>query len=143
MPNANYLMTKLGNFWMQLTAYTPTSYLILLSYLIFQFTLIFLFSFSSETIEQDAVRLFEDVVEDFSSVGGALRKFNQWRTEDKTAYCEAYVSITLPRILAPFIRLDLVSWNPLLAVSLCESFYFIGNVRIQNMFLSNYRKKKN
>nr|XP_018903657.1 PREDICTED: PAX3- and PAX7-binding protein 1 [Bemisia tabaci] len=73
------------------------------------------FRSQKETIEQDAVRLFEDVVEDFSSVGGALRKFNQWRTEDKTAYCEAYVSITLPRILAPFIRLDLVSWNPLLA----------------------------
>lgn len=69
--------------------------------------------FPIEVIEQDARLVFEDVLEDFSSLRGVLKRFETWRTTESGAYRDAYVSLCLPKVVAPLIRLKLLLWNPL------------------------------
>jgi len=65
-----------------------------------------------EVIEQDALHIFEDTLDEFSTVNGILQRFESWRHTDMDAYTEAYVSLCLPKLLGPLIRLKLLFWNP-------------------------------
>ncbi|XP_046404390.1 PAX3- and PAX7-binding protein 1 [Ischnura elegans] len=66
-----------------------------------------------EIIEGDAHKIFEDVVEEFCTVRGVLGRWEQWRSEEENSYREAYASLCLPKVLAPILRLNLLSWNPI------------------------------
>ncbi|KAG8230484.1 hypothetical protein J437_LFUL013526 [Ladona fulva] len=66
-----------------------------------------------EVIEGDCHKIFEDVVEEFCTVRGVLGRWEQWRSEEENSYQEAYASLCLPRVLAPILRLNLLSWNPI------------------------------
>lgn len=54
-----------------------------------------------------------DVVEDFSTLNGVMSRFEEWKSEDPDSYSDAFVSICLPKIFSPIIRLNLLFWNPL------------------------------
>lgn len=66
-----------------------------------------------DLVEQDAKHVFEDALDEFSTIKGVLQRFEGWRKIDIDAYSEAYVNLCLPKILGPLIRLKLLSWNPL------------------------------
>ncbi|XP_066907774.1 PAX3- and PAX7-binding protein 1 isoform X2 [Halyomorpha halys] len=66
-----------------------------------------------EVLEQDARHVFEDVLDEFATVRGILQQFESWRRQDLDAYVEAYVSICLPKLLGPILRLKLLFWNPI------------------------------
>ncbi|XP_043918635.1 intron Large complex component GCFC2 [Protopterus annectens] len=66
-----------------------------------------------ETILRDAEKVFEDVHEEFHGVNRILLKFAQWRQQFFDSYSEAYISLCLPKLLNPLIRLQLIKWNPL------------------------------
>lgn len=72
-----------------------------------------LFDKEKEQIELEAQEVFEDVVDDYSSITSILIKFEQWRETDMVAYTEAYATLCLPRIVNPLIRLNLIFWDPL------------------------------
>jgi len=57
--------------------------------------------------------VMSDVVEDFSTLNGVVSRFEEWKAEDPDSYGDAYVSICLPKIFSPIIRLNLLFWNPL------------------------------
>lgn len=58
-------------------------------------------------------QIFDEVHEDFATVGGILSRFEEWRDNDFDAYKESYAYMCLPKCLAPLIRLELISWDPL------------------------------
>ncbi|CAH1369280.1 hypothetical protein MTP99_010743 [Tenebrio molitor] len=66
-----------------------------------------------EQIESEIQDVFEDVVEDYSSVANILIKFEEWRENDIAAYNEAYATLCLPKVVSPLVRLDLIFWDPL------------------------------
>lgn len=66
-----------------------------------------------EQIESEIQEVFEDVVEEYSSVANILIRFEQWRETDMSTYTEAYATLCLPRVVGPLIRLSLVFWDPL------------------------------
>nr|XP_022914442.1 PAX3- and PAX7-binding protein 1 [Onthophagus taurus] len=66
-----------------------------------------------EQIEVEAQTVFDDVVEDFSSVSNILIKFEQWRETDVSAYTEAYATVCLPKVVSPLVRLNMIFWDPL------------------------------
>ena len=53
-------------------------------------------------------------MEEYCTVRGILSKFESWRETDMDAYTEAYVSLCLPKIISPIIRLQLLTWNPIM-----------------------------
>ncbi|XP_068953449.1 intron Large complex component GCFC2 isoform X2 [Petaurus breviceps papuanus] len=57
--------------------------------------------------------VFEDVNEEFSDVQKILLKFQQWREQFPDSYHEAYASLCLPKLFSPFIRIQMLDWNPL------------------------------
>ncbi|XP_036608103.1 GC-rich sequence DNA-binding factor 2 [Trichosurus vulpecula] len=57
--------------------------------------------------------VFEDVSEEFSDVQKILLKFQQWRERFPDSYHEAYASLCLPKLFSPFIRIQMLDWNPL------------------------------
>ncbi|KAK1793477.1 hypothetical protein P4O66_011849 [Electrophorus voltai] len=57
--------------------------------------------------------IFADVQEDFSDVQKILNRFEEWRYSFPESYTSAYISLCLPKLLAPLIRHQLIGWNPL------------------------------
>jgi len=69
---------------------------------------------STAQIESESVEAFDDVTEDFSKIELILMKFYAWRKTDMSSYQDAFVSLCLPKLLAPLVRHELVLWSPLL-----------------------------
>ncbi|CAH2020001.1 unnamed protein product, partial [Acanthoscelides obtectus] len=66
-----------------------------------------------EQIEAELKEVFDDVVEEYSSATNILIRFEEWRTNDLTAYTEAYATLCLPKVISPLVRMNLVFWDPL------------------------------
>ncbi|XP_072509673.1 intron Large complex component GCFC2 isoform X2 [Notamacropus eugenii] len=66
-----------------------------------------------EAILQNCHSVFEDVDEKFSDVQKILLKFQQWREQFPDSYHEAYASLCLPKLFSPFIKIQMLDWNPL------------------------------
>ena len=69
-------------------------------------------SFCVERIMSAEKAIFEDVVEDFSSIDSIKSRFEDWKNKHEDCYRNAYISLCLPKLFAPFIRLQLLDWNP-------------------------------
>ncbi|XP_077865029.1 PAX3- and PAX7-binding protein 1-like [Saccoglossus kowalevskii] len=66
-----------------------------------------------ESLLASSYSLFEDVVEEFSTFEGIKPHFEKWKHQYSDSYKEAYISLCLPKLFSPFIRLQLLNWNPL------------------------------
>lgn len=64
-------------------------------------------------IKRDAEHLFDDVVEEYCSIPAILQRFREWRERAVRSYGQAYIPMCLPQLLAPLIRLQMLTWNPL------------------------------
>ncbi|KAK4319562.1 hypothetical protein Pmani_009505 [Petrolisthes manimaculis] len=62
----------------------------------------------------EARKVFEDVEEDFSQLKRIVAWLEEWRARDLPTYSDAYVSYNLPKIFSPYIRLQMLLWNPLI-----------------------------
>jgi hypothetical protein len=71
------------------------------------------FPLSTDTIDSDVRLVFSDVVDEFCTIRDVALRFENWRNTDAVAYREAYVSLCLPKVLGPLVRLKTLMWNPL------------------------------
>ncbi|KAI4483442.1 hypothetical protein M0802_013384 [Mischocyttarus mexicanus] len=72
------------------------------------------FKQTKEEIDKEGKEIFADVMDDYCTLRGILTKLELWRETDIDAYMEAYVSLCIPKILSPLIRLQLITWNPIM-----------------------------
>jgi len=66
-----------------------------------------------QDVENQARTVMSDVVEEFSSLECVSDRLQQWREDDISAYTDAFVSLCLPKIYSPLVRLQILFWNPL------------------------------
>ncbi|XP_075553030.1 PAX3- and PAX7-binding protein 1 [Dermacentor variabilis] len=66
-----------------------------------------------ELILDDARHVFEDVTEHFSNVASLKQKFERWKQDFGESYEQAYIPLCLVKLLVPFVRLQMVAWNPI------------------------------
>ncbi|XP_060043561.1 intron Large complex component GCFC2 isoform X3 [Erinaceus europaeus] len=71
------------------------------------------FKKSQGDILQAHKKIFEDVHDDFCKIQNVLLKFQQWREKFPDSYYEAFISLCIPKLLSPLIRVQLIDWNPL------------------------------
>uniref|UniRef100_A0A8C7BRZ2 GC-rich sequence DNA-binding factor 2 n=1 Tax=Neovison vison TaxID=452646 RepID=A0A8C7BRZ2_NEOVI len=71
------------------------------------------FQKTQDDISQDHKKIFEDVHDDFCNIQHILLKFQQWREKYPDSYYEAFISLCIPKLLNPLIRVQLIDWNPL------------------------------
>lgn len=73
------------------------------------------FIYSADKIMEECGRLFEDTLDEFSSLETITKRFDEWRTREKDSYNNAYVEMFLPRLAGCIVRWHLLqaAWNPL------------------------------
>ncbi|KAM7173598.1 intron Large complex component GCFC2 [Macrochelys suwanniensis] len=71
------------------------------------------FQKNKDDILQESKKICEDVHADFCNIRNILLKFQQWRQKFPDSYYDAYISLCLPKLLSPLIRIQLIGWNPL------------------------------
>ena len=57
--------------------------------------------------------VFSDVVDDFSKLSSIKEHFEGWKFNFSSSCEQAYISVCVPKVFAPFVRLQLLHWNPL------------------------------
>ena len=67
--------------------------------------------------------IFEDVVEDFHALSLIQSRFQKWKMTHGETYQDAYIGLCLPKLFAPFVRLQLLDWNPL---QVCQNVCVLG-----------------
>lgn len=72
-----------------------------------------LHGFLADEIFSRREKVFSDVMDDFSKIFSVVAHFREWKYNFPTSYTQAYISLCLPKLLAPYVTLQLASWNPL------------------------------
>uniref|UniRef100_A0A915PFQ6 GCF C-terminal domain-containing protein n=1 Tax=Meloidogyne floridensis TaxID=298350 RepID=A0A915PFQ6_9BILA len=72
---------------------------------------------TQSSVEQSANDLFFDTEEDFCQVQNIISRILKWLAIDEDSFEKAYVSLCLPKLLGPFVRLQMLNWRPLKNVS--------------------------
>lgn len=57
--------------------------------------------------------VFADADEEYASLPAVKRRLTSWQASHPAAYRDAYMPLSGPAIFAPFVRLELLSWEPL------------------------------
>jgi GC-rich sequence DNA-binding factor len=57
--------------------------------------------------------VFEDVVDDFSSLRSIKQRFEEWRTEHSAGYYKCFAGVSLVDICVPYVKLQTLMWDPL------------------------------
>lgn len=65
-----------------------------------------------QEVLEDSRVVFDDTTDEFCDIRSVLRRFNEWKRNDIVAYKDAYVSVCVPKIVGPLIRVQLLTWNP-------------------------------
>ncbi|KAI8430361.1 hypothetical protein MSG28_000655 [Choristoneura fumiferana] len=66
-----------------------------------------------EAIRSLAAALWADALPAWRSARGVCARLARWRRRDPALYADAYVPDCLPKLLAPYVRHQLILWNPL------------------------------
>lgn len=65
-----------------------------------------------QQVLEESLAVFDDTTDEFCDIRLVLRRFNEWKRNDLAAYKDAYVSVCLPKVVGPIIRVRMLTWNP-------------------------------
>lgn len=60
-----------------------------------------------------ADQVFSDAAEEYSQLSLVKERFEKWKREYRSSYRDAYMSLSVPVIFSPYVRLELLKWDPL------------------------------
>ncbi|XVF86181.1 hypothetical protein PTKIN_Ptkin18bG0019600 [Pterospermum kingtungense] len=60
-----------------------------------------------------ADEIFSDASEEYSQLSFVKEKFEKWKKDYSSSYRDAYMSLSIPAIFSPYVRLELLKWDPL------------------------------
>ena len=66
---------------------------------------------------QGAATVFADADESFATVGALKERLEGWRARYPAAFRDAYMTVSSPAVFSPFVRLELLSWDPVFGAS--------------------------
>ncbi|KAI3837087.1 hypothetical protein MKW98_005420 [Papaver atlanticum] len=66
-----------------------------------------------EMLLQTSEQIFGDAEEEFSKLALVKEKFETWKKRFFSSYRDAYMSLSVPAIFSPYVRLELLKWDPL------------------------------
>ncbi|KAK8443636.1 hypothetical protein SEVIR_9G006900v4 [Setaria viridis] len=68
---------------------------------------------SRDELLRTADVVFSDASEEYSSLQIVKDKFEGWKTQYPSAYRDAHVALSAPSVFTPYVRLELLKWDPL------------------------------
>lgn len=60
-----------------------------------------------------AAIIFEDTADEFRSLDPVATRFEEWKKKYPKDYATAYVPVALSQVFEPYVRMEMVRWNPL------------------------------
>ncbi|KAK1567818.1 hypothetical protein Q3G72_017067 [Acer saccharum] len=66
-----------------------------------------------ESLLQIADQIFSDASEEYSQLSSVKERFEEWKRDYPSTYRDAYMSLSAPAIMSPYVRLELLKWDPL------------------------------
>eukprot|EP01117_Protostelium_nocturnum_P007572 TRINITY_DN2710_c0_g1_i3.p1 TRINITY_DN2710_c0_g1~~TRINITY_DN2710_c0_g1_i3.p1 ORF type:complete len:671 (+),score=254.62 TRINITY_DN2710_c0_g1_i3:204-2216(+) len=66
-----------------------------------------------ESLLDQSEKIFADASEDFTSIKPIKKRFEEWKFGNTKSYDQSYCSLSVPMAFAPFVRLQLLKWDPL------------------------------
>jgi len=79
---------------------------------------------AKETIIAKATAVFTDTYEEFSSITAIKNKFSDWKFNRGSSYKTAFISLSMPLLFSPFVRLELLKWDPLVDSSFEQMVWY-------------------
>lgn len=61
---------------------------------------------------QTASTVFADADPEFGSLNGIKRHLEKWKNTNPSGYRDSYMPASVPALVAPFVRLELLRWCP-------------------------------
>ncbi|CAL9773804.1 unnamed protein product [Musa acuminata subsp. burmannicoides] len=68
---------------------------------------------SRNELLQTAEEIFSDASEEYSNLTTVKERFERWKSHYLSSYRDAYVSLSIPSLFSPYVRLELLKWDPL------------------------------
>lgn len=68
---------------------------------------------SRDELLQTAEQIFSDAADEFSKLSAVKDMFETWKMLYFSSYRDAYMSLSAPAIFSPYVRLELLKWDPL------------------------------
>ncbi|KAK4376493.1 hypothetical protein RND71_002789 [Anisodus tanguticus] len=62
---------------------------------------------------QVSEQIFGDAHEEYSQLSVVVEKLDRWKKDYASSYRDAYMSLSIPVIFSPYVRLELLKWDPL------------------------------
>lgn len=62
---------------------------------------------------QVAEKVFGDAAEEYSKLSFVIERFERWKKDYASSYRDAYMSLSVPAIFSPYVRVELLKWDPL------------------------------
>ncbi|KNA19367.1 hypothetical protein SOVF_062230, partial [Spinacia oleracea] len=62
---------------------------------------------------QTAAEVFSDASEEYSELSSVKERFERWKRLYLESYRDAYISLSIPSLFSPYVRLELLKWDPL------------------------------
>ncbi|KAK2971528.1 hypothetical protein RJ640_017897 [Escallonia rubra] len=62
---------------------------------------------------QFAEKSFSDAADEYSQLSMVKEKLERWKKDYFSSYNDAYMSLSVPEIFSPYVRLELLKWDPL------------------------------
>jgi len=75
--------------------------------------------FIADHITTQVNTMFDDVIDEFHNLDLIKNRFEEWKYRHSDSYQEAYIGLCLPKLFSPFIKLSLITWNPLEVEFMC------------------------
>ncbi|CAJ1807964.1 unnamed protein product [Sphenostylis stenocarpa] len=66
-----------------------------------------------DLVLQAADEIFGDASEEYGQLSLVKRRMEEWKKEYSSSYKDAYMSLSLPLVFSPYVRLELLRWDPL------------------------------
>ncbi|KAI6170934.1 T-SNARE coiled-coil-like proteiny domain-containing protein [Aphelenchoides bicaudatus] len=68
---------------------------------------------SMASLLERSAAIFEDTANDYCDVGTIIRHLLDWFQTNPQSFRDAYVAECIPKLVGPFVRMQLFEWNPL------------------------------
>ena len=68
---------------------------------------------SRDQLLQISEQIFSDAADDYAQLSAVVERFERWKKEYASSYRDAYMSLSAPTIFSPYVRLELLKWDPL------------------------------
>ena len=81
--------------------------------------------------------VFADAAEEYGSLPAVKRRLEAWKREQPSAYVDAYMSMNVAAVMAPFVRLELLQWDPVYGNSTGAAHVLTVSMRQQFILMQN------